>query len=80
MTSFDDDIYCLRENFAIESSTIIMGLDQMIERTKKLEQLIRMLGPCQIKEKSEVDVYRPLYDDQAPPKKKDENINNNVND
>ena len=71
MQSFDDDdLYRLRENFAIESSTIIMDLDQMIERSKKLEKLIRMLGPCQMKEKSEVDVYRPLCDDQAPPKKK----------
>jgi len=70
MSSFDDDIYRLRENFAIESSTIMTGLDQMIERTKKLEKLIRMLGPCQMKENSEVDVYIPLCDDQAPPKKK----------
>jgi len=70
MQSFDDDVDRLRENFAIESSTIITGLDQMIERTKKLEQLIRMLGPCQMKENSKVDVYTPLCDDQAPPKKK----------
>ena len=70
MVSFDDDIYNLRENFAVESSIIIMGLDQMIERTNRLEKLIRMLGPCQIKENSEVDVYRPLSDDQVPPKKK----------
>jgi len=71
MQSFDDDdVDRLRENFAIESSTIMTGLDQMIERTKKLERLIRMLGPCQIKEKSEVDVYVPSCDDQVPPKKK----------
>lgn len=71
MQSFDDDdLYRLRENFAIESSTIMTGLNQMIERSKKLEELIRMLGPCQIKENSEVDVYTPLCDDQAPPKKK----------
>jgi hypothetical protein len=68
MSVFDNDIYCLRENFARESSTIITGLDQMIERVKKLEEFIRMLGP--IKEKETLDVYIPLCDDQAPPKKK----------
>jgi hypothetical protein len=68
MSSFDDDVDRLRENFAIESSIVMTGLDQMIERAEKLEKLIRMLGP--IKEKETLDVYIPLCDDQAPPKKK----------
>jgi len=70
MLSFDDDIDRLRENFAIKSSTVIMSLDRMIERTKQLEELIRMLGPCQIRRVDEIDVYKPLLDDSAPPKKK----------
>jgi hypothetical protein len=70
MQSFDDDVDRLRENFARESSTIITGLDQMIERVKKLEEFIRMLGPCQIKENSEFDVYIPLVDEDSPPKKR----------
>lgn len=64
--SLDDDIDDLRENFAVESSIIIMGLDQMLERTKRLENLIRLLGP--VKEGREV--YKPLLDDSTPPKKK----------
>ena len=61
-----EDIEYLREKFAIESSIIIMGLDQMIEKTKKLETLIRLLGPV----KEEIDVYKPLPEPNAPLKKK----------
>jgi hypothetical protein len=66
-----EDIDDLREKFAIESANIITGLDQMIERTKKLENLIRLLGP--VKEQGGItdDVYKPLPDvADAPPKKK----------
>jgi hypothetical protein len=67
--SLEDDIDDLREKFAIESATVIMGLDQMLERTKRLENLIRLLGPA--KEGDDViDVYKPLLDNGTPPKKK----------
>jgi hypothetical protein len=65
MPLLDDDIDNLREKFAIESATVIMGLDQMLERTKRLENLIRLLGPVK-----ENEVYKPLLDDVTPPKKK----------
>lgn len=64
--SLDDDIDDLREKFAIESANVSMGLDQMLERTKRLENLIRLLGPV----KEDREVYKPLLDDGTPPKKK----------
>lgn len=67
--SLDDDIDDLREKFAIESANVSMGLDQMLERTKRLENLIRLLGP--VKEgREDIEVYKPLLDDGTPPKKK----------
>jgi len=70
MPFIGDDIDRLRENFATESSTLIMSLDRMIERTGQLEKLIIMLGPCRIKDDSRIEVYKPSEDGDSPPKKR----------
>ena len=38
--SIDIDIECVRDNFAIRSSLIRMELEEMLEKTKKIEALL----------------------------------------
>lgn len=63
MDHFDE-----RESFAIQSAIVINELEQMIEKTKKIEMQIRQVD-AQV---SLTDFYNPLVETQCeqPPKKK----------
>jgi len=66
MDHFDE-----RENFAIQSAIVINELEQMIEKTKKIEMQLtqQMQVDAQI---STTDFYTPLIETQCeqPPKKR----------
>jgi hypothetical protein len=59
----------MRESFAIQSTNVINELQQMIEKTKKIEiQLMQEASPRVIP----TEFYRPSTEtqDQQPPRKK----------
>jgi hypothetical protein len=65
MDQFDER----RESFAIQSTVVINELQQMIEKTKKIEaQLLQCGSPQVIPD----EFYRPSFgsEDMQPPKKK----------
>jgi hypothetical protein len=51
-----EQIYIDRENFAIKCSLILMELQEMLEKTKKIENIIIQNMRSQI---SETDFYQP---------------------
>lgn len=59
----DDEIYSKREDFAIRASTIILNLTDMLEKIKKIEDILTT-------DVIEHDVYKPLVFDACPPKKR----------
>ena len=58
----DDKIFSNREDFAIRASTIMLNLTDMLEKIKKIENILT----------SDVieDVYKPLDNDACPPRKR----------
>jgi rRNA maturation endonuclease Nob1 len=51
-----DQIYKEREDFAIQSSLIQMELELMLEKTKKIEEIIRQQIRSHV---SDTDFYQP---------------------
>jgi len=63
-----DQIYIDREDFAIKSSLILMELQEMLEKTKKIENIIIQNIRSQV---SETDFYQPdLETEKEMPSKK----------
>ena len=58
----DDEICSNREEFAIRASTIMLNLTDMLEKIKKIENI---LVPNNVE-----DVYIPLRIDVFPPRKR----------
>jgi hypothetical protein len=51
-----DQFYKDREDFAIQSSLMLMKLQEMLEKTKKLEEILGQQIPSRV---SDTDFYQP---------------------
>jgi len=58
----DDEICSNREDFAIRASTIMLNLTDMLEKIKKIENILS----ANVYE----DTYKPLGFDECPPRKR----------